>query len=353
MDHVQIGQRWVGQGEPCFIIAEAGSNHNGGLDIALRLIDVAAEAGADAVKFQTFRAAALYPEAAGHIDQERVKTDIYQALAALEMPQEWIPYLAAHCQQKGILFLSSVFDEASADTLESYLPAFKIASYELTHYPLLRHVAAKGKPIILSTGASDLDEVAEAVEELRGAGCQQIVLLQCTAEYPAPLYALNLRSLVTLRETFGVPSGLSDHSRDAEVAPMAAVALGANVLEKHYTLSNHLPGPDHEFALEPDELAHMIRRIRDVEKALGDGIKRHHPVEAKRRAFGRRTLFALRDIAVGQTFCPDNVAVLRCGKFPMALHPKAYFRILGTRAIASVKAGTPIPPTAVAPKVQG
>src|SRR5437867_5269010 len=209
---IKIGERWVGDGEPCFIVAEAGSNHNGNFEQALRLIDVAAEAGADAVKFQIFRAAKLYPRTAGYIDEERVKTDIYQALAALEMPAEWVPRLSAYCRQKEVLFISSVFDEVTADEIEPYMPAFKIASYELTHYPLLRHVASKGKRIILSTGASDIDEVVGAVEELRTAGCKQIVLLQCTADYPASLQSLNLRTLVKLKEFFSVPTGLSDHS---------------------------------------------------------------------------------------------------------------------------------------------
>jgi len=342
VNRVKIGERWVGEGEPCFIIAEAGSNHNGSLEMAKRLIDVAAQAGADAVKFQTFRARALYSTKAGTIDAERIGAPIYEALAKLEMPPAWIPELAQYCRQKGSIFLSSAFDEESVDALTPYVPAFKIASYEITHIPLILHIATKNLPIILSTGTAELDEVAEAVTTIRQAGVQDIILLQCTAEYPAPVDSLNLRALVTMRDVFKVSTGLSDHSRDPVLAPAAAVALGANVIEKHFTLSNLLPGPDHEFALEPHELRLMIKHIRQTELALGTGVKSRHPVEAKRTAFGRRCVFAIQDIQPGEIFTTRNVAILRCGELNPGLHPKYLMQILGAKSVRLVTSGTPV-----------
>ena len=185
------------------------------------------------------------------------------------MPVEWIPILARYCADQGIHFLSTPFDEKSADALEPYVPAFNIASYEMTHYGLVQHVARKGKPVIVSTGTAKLEEVRELVAAVRAVGCEDLVLLQCTAKYPAPLEAVNVRVLSTLAAEFGVPVGLPDHSREPLPAPLAAVALGAAVIEKHFTLSNSLPGPDHAYALEPNELAEVIRNVRAVSRALG------------------------------------------------------------------------------------
>jgi sialic acid synthase SpsE len=346
---VNINGRRVGQGFPCLIIAEIGSNHNGDLGTALRMIEMSAKAGADAVKFQLFRIDSLYPRAAGTIDAERIHTDIYQALQPLQVPPDWLPALAEAARKSGVLFTCSVFDELTADQADPFVAVFKIASYELTHYPLLRHVAGKSKPVILSTGGADLDEVSEAVAELRGAGCSDIVLMQCTAEYPAPVESLNLRALETMGDKFGVPTGLSDHSADPDLAPVLAVALGASVIEKHVTLSKKMPGPDHEFAMEPDEFAAMVARVRAAEQALGSGVKQHHAVEEKRRAFGRRTIFAVSDIAAGEAFTKDNVAVLRRGEFPIALHPREYFTLLGRRASKAIKGGEPVPADATVP----
>ncbi|MBI4789813.1 MAG: N-acetylneuraminate synthase family protein [Chloroflexi bacterium] len=341
---IKIGGRWVGESEPCFIVAEAGSNHNGDLEIAKRLVDVAVKAGADAVKFQTFRAHALYSPKAGTIDAKRIGAPIYQALAKLEMPYSWIPALADYCRRQGIVFLSSPFDEESADLLAPYVPAFKVASYEISHIPLIKHIAAKNLPIILSTGTADLEEVAEAVNTIRQAGLREIVLLQCTAEYPAPIESLNLLALVTMRERFQLLTGLSDHSRDPVLAPTAAVTLGATIIEKHFTLSNSLPGPDHEFALEPDELATMVNRIRQTELALGTGIKQRQPVESKRTEFGRRCIFASQEIRPGDTFTKSNTAVLRCGELTAGLHPRYLDNILGTRAARQIAQGVPVYP---------
>lgn len=335
---VRIGDRWIGEGEPCFITAEAGSNHNGNLEQAKRLIDMAASAGADAVKFQVFRANRLYPKSAGLSDYLKIPKPIYDIIAQMEMPYEWLADLAACCREKGVLFLASVFDEESADRLDPYVEAFKIASYEMTHIPLVRYIAKKGKPVIISTGTANLDEVAETVEEFRRADNDGLVLMQCTAAYPAPLESLNVRAVATMKSTFGVPVGVSDHSRDPLVGPLTALAVGANLIEKHFTLSNELPGPDHRFALEPAELRIMIQKVREAEKALGGGEKVMHPVETELREFARRSIFALRDIAPGEEFTRENIAVLRCGKLTPGLEPKQFQEILGKHALRHIPA---------------
>ncbi|HEV8322561.1 MAG TPA: N-acetylneuraminate synthase family protein [Myxococcota bacterium] len=329
---IRIGERLVGDGAPCFVVAEAGSNHNGSLEQARALVRVAARAGADAVKFQTFKAARLYTRSAGKSDYLGLERSIYDVIAEMEMPDGWIPLLAQTCRDEGVVFFSAPFDEHSADLLDPYVPVFKIASYEMTHHPLVQHVAAKGKPVIMSTGTASLDEVSAAVDTVRGAGNDQLVLLQCTASYPAPPESINVRALATMASRFGVPAGLSDHSADALTAPMAAVALGAAVIEKHFTLSRALPGPDHPFAVEPDELAEMVRRIRAVEKVLGDGAKQMHPVEAELHGFARRSIFTTRAIDAGERLDEENVAVLRCGNLPGRLPPAAYPEVLGRRA---------------------
>ena len=334
---VKIGDRWVGDGEPCFIIAEAGSNHNGSFEQALRLIDTAAEAGADAVKFQHFKAARMYPQSAGESDYLKTPKPIYDIIHEMETPDDWVPRLAAYCREKGMTFLSSPFDEDSADLLAPYVPAYKVASYEMTHVPLVRHIARKGKPMIISTGTATLDEVRHVVDVITGEGNDQIVLLQCTASYPTPPDAVNVRAVTALREATGFLAGLSDHSRDPIVAPMAAVALGACVVEKHFTLNNNLPGPDHRFALEPNELADLVRRVRQVEEVLGHGRKETLPIEAELRAFARRSIFAVRDIQPGEKLTADNIAVLRCGKIGFGLPPARFEHLLGLQAVRSIR----------------
>jgi N-acetylneuraminate synthase len=329
---VDIGGRLVGPGQPCFVIAEAGSNHNGDLGQAKRLIAIAAEAGADAVKFQTFRASKLYPRSAGTSDYLKLDQSIYDIVAAMEMPYEWIPILAGEATKHGLLFLSTPFDERSADELEPYVPAYKIASYEMTHIPLVRYIARKGKPLIMSTGTAELAEVRETVNAIRETRNESLILLQCTASYPAPLDALNLHAIETMRGEFNVPVGLSDHSRDPIVGPVAAVALGASVIEKHFTFSNELPGPDHRFAVEPAELRDMVKRIRECEAALGSGEKTAASVEHELRDYARRTIFTSREIAAGETFSTENLAVLRAGKAGHGLPPAAFDTLLGKRA---------------------
>lgn len=342
MNAVSIAGRPVGAGHPCFIIAEAGSNHNGSLDQAKRLIDVAAQAGADAVKFQLFRAEKLYPRKAGRSDYLRTERSIYDIVADMEMPYEWLQELSDHCKERGLIFLASVFDEESVDRLDPYVPAYKVASYEMTHLPLVRYIARKGKPVIIATGTATLEEVRETVGAFTETGNRSLLLMQCTAAYPAPMEALNVRAIVTLRDAFQVPVGLSDHSRDPLVGPVAATALGANLLEKHFTLSNRLPGPDQPFAVEPEELTQMIQAVRRTEKALGDGRKVVQEPERELRSFARRQIFAAKDIQPGEPLTAGNLAVLRRGKLPEGLEPRHYQEILGRRALRSILQGSAI-----------
>ena len=338
MMRVKVGARWVGDGEPTYVVAEAGRNHNGSFEQALRLIDAAADAGADAVKFQHFKAAKLYPRSAGESDYLNMARPIYDIIREMETPDVWVPRLAERCRERRVDFLSSAFDEASADLIEPFVPAFKIASYEMTHVPLLRHVARKRKPLIISTGAAALAEVLHIVDIVRKEGNDQIILLQCTAKYPTPLSGVNARALVALRDATGLPTGLSDHSRDPIVAPVIAVALGACLIEKHFTLSNRLPGPDHAFAIEPEELGVLVGRVRDAEQALGHGRKETLPEEVELRAFARRSIFAARDIRPGELLTPDNVAVLRCGKLGFGLPPEALERVMGRTTMRAIAA---------------
>ena len=340
MKTIQVGTRAIGDGEPAYVIAEAGSNHNLNLEQAYALIEVAVEAHADAVKFQTFRADALYPRSAGETDYLALPRSIYDVIREMEMPEEWIPRLAARCRERRIDFLSTPFDELSADLLDEHVSMFKIASYEMTHHPLVQYIARKGKPAIMSTGTASLDEVAEAVEAFRSTGNKQLILMQCTARYPAPLSALNLRTIPLMRSRFEVPVGLSDHSRESTVGPVAAVALGAAVIEKHFTLSNRLPGPDHIYALEPDELIEMVAAIRGTEKSLGTGLKEPLPEEMELRSFARRSVFSIRPIAAGEVLTSENVAALRCGKLGFGLPPKELPSLLGRTTRRAIPAET-------------
>jgi len=339
---VQIGNKLLGDGEPCFIIAEAGSNHNGSLEHAKRLIDAAVESGSDSVKFQLFRANKLYPKTAGQSDYLNSERSIYDIIQDMEMPYEWLPELAAYCREVRIIFLSSVFDEESVDQLDPYVPAYKIASYEMTHLPLVRYIAGKGKPVIISTGTANLEEVAETVEAFFETGNQDLALMQCTASYPAPVESLNLNAITTLKNEFRVPVGLSDHSRDPLVGPLGAMALGANLLEKHFTLSNQLPGPDHSYAVEPDELRLMIQKVRGVEQALGSGVKERHGTEDELYDFARRYIFSSRHIGKGEELTTENTVILRKGKLALGLLPKELGSVLGKKAARDIDPEHPL-----------
>ena len=344
---LRVGDRWIGEGEPCYVIAEAGSNHNGSLEAALALIDVAAQAGADAVKFQGFRARTLYPRTAGISSYLGDPRSIYDIIEAMELTPSWLPTLAAHCARRRVHFLCTPFDEEWVDLLDPHVPAFKLASYEMSHLPLARAVLAKRKPVFASTGAHTLDEVRPLLDVARETGNDALVVLQCTAAYPTPPSAVNARAMVTLRQATGHLVGLSDHSRDPIVAPVVAVALGACDIEKHFTLSNRLPGPDHAFAVEPDELARLVRAVREAEAVLGTGDKKLQPVEQELRQFALRSVFTVRAIRAGEAFSEHNIRVLRNGVNPSGLPPAAYSRLLGRRALRDVAADTPVTATMV------
>ncbi|MSQ82853.1 MAG: GNAT family N-acetyltransferase [Myxococcales bacterium] len=345
MNPIQIGRHFLGAGHPCYVIAEAGSNHNGNWQQALALIDVAAEAGCDAVKFQIFRADHLYPPAAGQSDYLGDPRSIDEIIRSMELPHDWIAPLHAYARAKGLDFLCSAFHEQAVDWIAPYVDAFKGASYEMTHTPLLQHMVRLGKPVLQSTGAADLDEVGQAVAAVRAVcptGELPLVLLQCTAAYPAPVSTAHVRAMVTLREVFGLWTGLSDHTAEPATAAAAAVALGAVCIEKHYTLSKRLPGPDHKFALEPNQLAHMVRCIRQTEAALGSGSKMHDPVEAELRHFARRSVFTTAAVAQGEPFTTANTAVLRRGKLAVGLDPVHYPKVIGRSALIALPAHAPL-----------
>jgi len=335
----RVGDRVIGAAAPAFLVAEAGVNHNGDPALARRLIAAAAAAGADAVKFQTFRAEALVtrhaPKAAYQAETTGSGEGQWEMLGRLELGPEAHAALRDESAKRGILFFSSPFDEASADTLEALgVALFKLPSGEITNPRLLRHVAAKGRPIILSTGMSTLDEVAAAVAVIRGAGDPPLALLHCVSAYPAPAEETNLRAVDTLRERFGCPVGLSDHTTGIEIA-LAAVARGAAIVEKHFTLDKGLPGPDHRASLEPDELAGLVRAVRRVEAALGDGEKRPMPSEADTRRVARKSLVAARAIRPGERLTADLIAVKRPGT---GISPADLDRALGRTVVRALAA---------------
>ena len=329
--------------EPLFVIAECGVNHNGSLPMALELVDRAAAAGADAVKFQTFRPDALVSRTARKARYQLAAvggTDTQlEMLESLVLTEADHHALRQRCDARSIEFMSTPFDEASCDLLERVgVARFKIGSGDLTHLPLVRHVASKGRPVILSTGMATLAEVEAAVDAVRAAGDPPLTLLHCVTEYPAPLDQLNLRAMETLRHAFGLPVGYSDHSLGPE-ASIAAVALGAVVVERHLTLDRGLPGPDHSASSEPEELRALIATLRQVQNALGDGVKRPAPCELGNREVARRSLVAARDLRAGERLAPGLVAIKRPAT---GIQPADLEQALGRRLAADVAADTPI-----------
>lgn len=312
------------------IIAEAGVNHNGSLDLALQLVDAAKSSGADAVKFQTFRADLLATRSAHKAAyQERTtakEESQLQMLRRLELDEDAHRRLIKHCDEIGIQFLSSPFDKKSADLLASMnLPIFKVPSGEITNIPFLEHIARKGKPIILSTGMSTLGEVEEAVRVLQESGAAKLTLLHCVTEYPAPYDEVNLRAMLTLRQAFGLPTGYSDHTPGIEIA-IAAVALGSEVIEKHFTLDRSLPGPDHMASLEPTELQQMVAAIRHVEDALGTGIKRPAKCEVPNISVARKSIVAASALPAGHRLSEADMDIKRPGD---GLAPKSLPSLVG------------------------
>ena len=314
------------------IIAEAGVNHNGDMELAKRLINVAGDAGADLVKFQTFSAERLATQSAPKADYQNQTTDQAESqfamLKQLELSTQMHEVLIAYCRQQNIGFFSTGFDIQNLDYL-AWLGAerFKIPSGEITNLPYLRHVGGFGKPVILSTGMSNLGEIEAALEVLEAAGTPrtQITVLHCNTEYPTPMQDVSLRAMCSIRDAFGVAVGYSDHTAGIEV-PIAAVALGATVIEKHLTLDRNLPGPDHKASLEPNEFAAMVRAIRNIEQAMGDGIKRPSSSEGLYKAIAGKWLVAAYAICAGEQFTAENVIAKRPGT---GISPMRWDEVMG------------------------
>jgi N,N'-diacetyllegionaminate synthase len=341
MKFIKITDRSIGSGFPCFIIAEAGVNHNGNLELAHQLIDAAANSGADAVKFQTFQAEKLVTGDAKKASYQEQTTGSgesqFEMLRKLELPLTEYSELIAHCQRRNILFLSTPFDEGSADFLiKTGMPALKIPSGEITNLPFLRFLALKKLPMIVSTGMASLGEIETAVHLIRGVGSDEFVLLHCVTNYPTPPEEVNLQVMNLLSNAFDVPVGYSDHTRGIEV-PLAAAALGACVIEKHFTLDRNMAGPDHHASLNPDELTAMVRGIRVVEAALGSAVKMPSVTEKETAAVVRRSLIAARDIPIGTELTLEMIVIKRPGS---GLPPAMLSHLLGRRAKQEITAGT-------------
>lgn len=317
------------------IIAEAGVNHNGDVGLALQLVDAAANAGADVVKFQTFCADRMVTATAQKAEYQRNSESSnesqYQMLKRLELTRLMHLKLIEHCDSLNIKFFSTGFDLESIEMLiELGLDYFKIPSGEINNLPYLRYVGKQGKPIFLSTGMATIGEIELAIDALESAGTnrEKITVMHCTSEYPTPMEDVNLKAMCSIGSAFGVNIGYSDHTEGTEVA-IAAVALGAKVIEKHFTLDRSLPGPDHKASLEPDELKSMVSAIRNIERAMGDGVKKPCKNEIKNRSVARKSLVASKKIAAGELFSSENVAVKRPG---FGMSPMMWDKVIGSVA---------------------
>lgn len=316
-----------------YIIAEAGVNHNGSYELACRLVDAAKAAGVDCIKFQTFKAEKLVSHSAGKAEYQKAATgdtSQQEMLKKLELSYEEFLQLKAYCDQTGICFLSTPFDFDSIDFLNSIdMPFWKIPSGEVTNLPYLLALAKTHKPVVMSTGMCTMEEIGQAIRVLRENGVGEIKLLHCNTEYPTPFEDVNLKAMQTMRNVFDLEVGYSDHTKGIEV-PIAAVALGATVIEKHFTLDRNMEGPDHKASLEPDELAAMVSGIRHIEAALGTGDKTPSPSEQKNIAVARKSIVAKTAIRKGETLTEENITVKRPGS---GISPMKWFEVLGTTAI--------------------
>jgi len=351
---IKIRNIEIGEKEPCFIIAEVGINYNSDFNIAKKLIDTATDAGCDAVKFQTYKVDHLYSKKAGKIDWEdkdkEYSYDIYEANKSFELPFEWIPKLMNYCNKKNIIFLSSVWDEPSTDYLdEKGIEAFKIGSSALTNIPLINYVAKKKKPMIISIGGANINEIEDAVNAIKKFH-NKIAILHCHLNYPTKLKDTNINIVSTLKEKFpDLVIGYSDHTEHPYIAPVAAVAKGAKIVEKHITLNKKMKGPDHFFALEPKELKLMVAKIREIEKKMkkgekidldskvfGSGEIKVDKDEEYLRNFAFTTIIAIKDIKKGEKLSEDNIRVLRPGKIKRGIEPKFYKQIIGKKAVKKI-----------------
>lgn len=337
MDKVKIGNRYVGKGEPVFIVAEIGSNHDGKLKQAKHLIHLAQTAGADAVKFQSFSAKNLLNRSRLNDKGRWVRNPVYKRIERLELPGEWHKELSDYAKECGILFISTPFDEKKARLLNDIgVAAFKISSGDLNYLSLLKYAAGFKRPMIISTGMSTLKEIKEATDIIKKQGNKKIILLHCVSVYPPDYEDINLRAMLTISKAYNLPVGISDHTEGLTV-PIAAVALGACLVEKHITIDKRLKGPDHYFALPIDEFAKMVKEIRNVEKALGSGVKKVVEKEQAVRIRARRSIYAKVVIPKGETISRDMVKVVRPA---YNLAPKDLEKILGKTVKKSIPRDT-------------
>ena len=338
---ITIGNHKIGPNEPVFVIAEAGVNHNGDMGLAHELIDVAVKAGANAVKFQSFITADIVtPEAqkaSYQVETTGQNGGQFAMLKSLELSGEQQAELKAHCDKTNILYLCTPYEKKSADLLEEIgVAAYKIASTDTTNIQFLRYIARKGIPVILSTGMSFLGEVEEAVNELKLHGLDgKIIILQCTSEYPAPVNEINLRAMKTMELAFGCPVGFSDHTQGIGASPWA-VAAGACVIEKHFTLDRNMEGPDHMASIEPEELTKLIKTIRDVEASMGDGIKQPVPCEIDNKPLMQKSLVSTRAIPAGELIKETDLACKRPG---YGLKPTWFDKVAGKKTAKNIKKG--------------
>lgn len=340
---MNISNRDIGDDRPVFIIAELSANHNQQLDIAFKTLEAAKKSGADAIKLQTYRADTITIDCDNDYFRIRQGTlwdgkTFYQLYQEAYTPWEWHPKLMELAESLGLICFSSPFDRTAVDFLEEMnVPAYKIASFEITDIPLIEYVAARGKPVIISTGIAMLSDIEEAVNACKRMGNDQIALLKCTSAYPAPMEEMNLRAIPSIAERFKVIAGLSDHSLGMAV-PVAAVAIGAKIIEKHFILDRKLGGPDAPFSLEPEEFTAMTKSIRETEKALGKASFELSESSKKAREFSR-SLFVVKDMKKGELFTPDNVRSIRPG---YGLHTRHLVEVMGKIAGRDIKRGTPL-----------
>ncbi len=339
---IRIENRGIAESLPVFIVAELSANHNKDFDLAVKTIKAMKEAGADAVKLQTYTPDAITIDCDNEYFQ--IKEGPWKGKALYELykkaytPWEWQPKLKKIAEDLGLICFSSAFDKTAVDFLEKMnVPAYKVSSFEITDIPLIEYIASKGKPVIISTGIATLSDIEEAVNACKRMRNDQIVLLKCTSAYPAPIEDANLRTIPNLKETFGTTVGLSDHTLGSSVA-IASVALGSKIIEKHFILDRNLGGPDAAFSIEPEEFKQMVKSIREVEKALGSVTYESTEKQKKSRAFSR-SLFVVKDIKKGEMFTEENVRSIRPG---YGLEPKYIDLVIGKRAKKDLVKGTPV-----------